>query len=415
MQIQTLEELRQADEMSLRFTRGGFSCGDTLTAASAASWHQEEIADLDLVPGVGDATVAAFERTRLVHSLGVLSYELYSVAETQARFVLELALRERFISWFDGSLTLVRNEEYQAVEMARYADVMDAVGPKGSHRKGWRLHCLSGQDIAFRGGLRDLIGWAHADGLLRGQRNRFRLEAAIDLRNESAHPEGTSTVSPVDSAWAIKHLADLINQLYEPDMRQQRRDRFVAFLGWDAAGRRWVQQRPDLEDFANDSTLSCASFLMCGEEPWPWGCDSWYERTALPSSYLWGPGTVAEAIAWHDSQMPEGDNVDTIDRWFAIRQGPSSLETIDAATLHSVREADRDGVWSLVQADSPGDAVNHVRHLDGVNHLVPTGDGCEECPATVRAVGSWRDVSAAASSVQIASRGRPIMHLRIPW
>jgi hypothetical protein len=62
-------------------------CGSRLwprRAARSCAYQQEAISLADLVPAVAQSTRNAFERVRLLHAYGVLSYELFTAAEDLA-------------------------------------------------------------------------------------------------------------------------------------------------------------------------------------------------------------------------------------------------------------------------------------------------------------------------------------------
>ena len=99
MIIKTLEDLQQPDEASLRFTPLGL--GPKMRPEDAAEYQQKIIARFDLSSQVPETTRNSFERVRTIYSYGVLCYELYTVAGDQARLVIEQALRDRFLPFYD--------------------------------------------------------------------------------------------------------------------------------------------------------------------------------------------------------------------------------------------------------------------------------------------------------------------------
>lgn len=70
MDIKSLEELRQADERTLRFAPLGLALGGMLRPEDAAVFQQETISHAELVPAVTESTRNTFERLRLLFSYG---------------------------------------------------------------------------------------------------------------------------------------------------------------------------------------------------------------------------------------------------------------------------------------------------------------------------------------------------------
>ena len=99
------------------------------------------------------------------------------------------------------------------------AERFDAVGRILSGReahlqlRGWKLL----GHPAFNGGLRSLVDWARQEDLIKGSRNRARVEALYLLRNIVAHTHGSLTVSPADAHRSIADAAELTNHLFGVD------------------------------------------------------------------------------------------------------------------------------------------------------------------------------------------------------
>lgn len=92
-------ELRQADELTLRFTPMGFGMSVKLRPEDATEYQQQVIAAADLAPGVAEGTRQSFERLRTVFAYGVLCYDVFAVVHDHALLVLEQALRDRFVEF----------------------------------------------------------------------------------------------------------------------------------------------------------------------------------------------------------------------------------------------------------------------------------------------------------------------------
>lgn len=93
MDIRTVEELTEPDDRTLRFTPVGLSLAGPLTKEDAAAYQQEAIAGFDLVDVVPEQVLEAFERLRMIHTYGLLSYDLFTVAHQQAPMAIDIALR----------------------------------------------------------------------------------------------------------------------------------------------------------------------------------------------------------------------------------------------------------------------------------------------------------------------------------
>lgn len=101
MGIRSLEELRRADERTLRFTSLGLATGGKLRPEDAAVYQQEVISHAELVPAVAEGTRNTFERLRWLHAYGVLSYNIFTAAEDLSHLVIEQALRDRFVEFYE--------------------------------------------------------------------------------------------------------------------------------------------------------------------------------------------------------------------------------------------------------------------------------------------------------------------------
>src|SRR5690242_19873185 len=91
MDIRSLEDLRQADEQTLRFIPFGFDTGGMLRPEDAAVYQQEVISHAELIAAVAEGTRNTFERLRLLHAYGVLSYDMFTAADDLAQLVIEQA------------------------------------------------------------------------------------------------------------------------------------------------------------------------------------------------------------------------------------------------------------------------------------------------------------------------------------
>ena len=122
MIIKTLAELAEPDEASLVIRP--LDIDPARVAEGVAEYRQSLVAGFELVDEVPESTRNGYERVRTIYSYGVLCYELYTVAGHQARLVVEQALRDRFLPFYDGKLTFVdkANVEHE-VTIERFNDL----------------------------------------------------------------------------------------------------------------------------------------------------------------------------------------------------------------------------------------------------------------------------------------------------
>src|SRR4051794_19873216 len=88
----TFEGLTTPDPRTLSF--GPLGLGGQLPTEKAVEFQQAVITRFPLADPVADHTRRAFERLQRMHIYGVLCYDLFTVADSQASLVLDLALAE---------------------------------------------------------------------------------------------------------------------------------------------------------------------------------------------------------------------------------------------------------------------------------------------------------------------------------
>ncbi|QXC60551.1 hypothetical protein KSP35_19855 [Aquihabitans sp. G128] len=400
MKIKSLDELRAIDERSQRSTPWGFAMDGMMNEADAVRVHQDQVAWPELVGDVPSATVAAMNRVRLTFAYGVLDYDLFTVAETLSRFVLELALRERFVAFADGHLTFVDVDGTVVVDpVITYGDVVALVGHQPKRGKGWKVE-QAGIEPKFNGSLSALRQWARSNGLLRGQANRVKESALLGLRHEAAHPTGSWTGGPSGIAESIRHTGELINQLWGsptpggkhyPAPVLQR----PTIIACTDGGRSTMSVESFLADQSDVQGATCVVFGLCDQDT-PEFCHTWFDQTVLPSRYLFGPATVEETVEWLVRNRPAECHVDTLDRLFIDVVGsdewPLRLETLTPT------ERDLgDATFRVILADSPWDARALARETDHPDDAAtpepnrpPRADPKER--AQLIATGTWGSV-----------------------
>jgi hypothetical protein len=96
--VDVLAALQKPDPRSLFWIAGAKSPED------AAAYLQRVMAQFDLPASVPETVRRSFDRLRTVYQQALLCYDLYTVAGDQARLVAELALRERFVEFYSGTV-----------------------------------------------------------------------------------------------------------------------------------------------------------------------------------------------------------------------------------------------------------------------------------------------------------------------
>lgn len=93
--------------------------------------------------------------------------------------------------------------------------------------------------------------------------------------------------------------------------------------------------------------------------------DSLFEVTAYPCELLWGPTSTADAVAWAERELPQGDTVDVLDRLFLVQHHKDRLylPRRPEITALGLTGSERAGTWSLIRADSPVEAFVHARNV----------------------------------------------------
>ncbi len=409
LSIMSLDDLRQPDDRTLRFTPLGLSLGRQMRPEDAAEFQQQVVAQFELAPQVAEATRRSFEDLRTIFPQGLFCYEIFTLVNDRALLVLEQALRDRFVGYHRGTVTFVdpATNSRHAVQVGNYEHVQEALK---AHRT-WQLLLDNGQTLKFNGMLGGLRAWARQLGMLRGQRNRATEQALSNLRNLVAHPTGYHLVTPVDAARTLRDLAEIINhlwgeltpggRLYPAPLRRE-----VVVLAWDSAGARIYTALANQLSNAVDPTDQ------------PWQCiilravfrpdqriadpglteyDSRHEITNYPTELLWGPGTITDAAAWFDRHEPCPDESDYLDRTFAIRYDGSYLYLpMRVEVAASLPTTDHPGNWYVIKADHPNDAYAHVRNLLVGTGCVKRGE-CTNCTAETVSVGRHQDAVASMS------------------
>src|ERR1700728_4108600 len=239
MEIKSLDELREVDERTLSFSPLGL--GGKMRPEDAARFQQEVVCHPEVASGVPQPVRDCFDRLRMAHAYGVLSYDFFTIAHDEPQLALEFALRERFVEFHNGTVAFRdAGGDLHHVGTAPFRQLQAEI--RRHEIDEWRLVISrTGGAIRFDGMLDSLLRWAHEEGLLPGQRNRARDRLFRHMRDYVAHGAGDHLLMPVDSAEAIRDVGEIINQLWglatpggrlypEPIRRE------VQLVGWSPRG-----------------------------------------------------------------------------------------------------------------------------------------------------------------------------------
>jgi hypothetical protein len=422
MDVRSLEELREADERTLRFTSCGFDTGGMLRPEDAAVYQQEVISCAELVPAVAEGTRNTFERLRLLHSYGVLAYDMFTAADDLAHLVIEQALRDRFVEFHDGRVPFEDAcGEVHEVPAVSFDVLYEQIHAEDRLRKPqrWRLRLRrTGDLIYFDGMLDSLMRWARREGLLRGQRNRHLEPVLRKIRNYVAHGEGHHLVMPVDSARTISDAAETINQLwgsstpggrlYPAPVRRE-----IQTVAWNTGGSvmSGLASLPPDPQFAD---WTCVVVRAVLHDDGLARFDALYETTTYPCDLLWGPGSWDDAAAWLKQAQPASDEVDVLDRLFLIQHHEGRIylpRSLDVAA--GLTGDERHGMWYFIRADFPSDAIGHARALIAGQCLSQDGP-CPRCAADTVAVGTWQEMTDLVVIAGLPVKPRRPQDIKVP-
>lgn len=367
----------------------------TLKPEDSADFLRDQV-NVELALGVPDDLRAAFDRICGVHKLGLLDYQMFTVAWQLCLLMVEYALGARFVAFYEGSVPFLVGKDEARIGAIRYSQVKEVLGGPLKKKKPSLPPPYSGH---FQGSPSALFSWARTHGLLDGQRARFLERVWIEQRNFVAHPDSRLVLTPVDSAREIRYIAELINRLWGEstndghiypgsvtrEVAVQIRHSGVSISAGPVDAFR--NGHHDVEGVAVVIRADRRDYMTLDPS-------STFETTSFPAEVLWESGTVNEAIAWFDAEKPLSDSVPWIDREFAIRVTPDgSVDRARSIQSAVSSESATEGVWHVVRADLPSDAVAHVRRFVsgsiGDQPACTSKGPCPSCAAETLTVGQF--------------------------
>ena len=385
-EAKTLDALCTPDSASLKTAPLAFP-GPWTDPNVAARSHQLAIVRAVLVDEVPEYTRKLFARVRSVYTYGIFSYELFTVAADMSWLVLNHALGERFVTFYDGKIPLVRSGsgERRTLPAPNFQAIYDTLTSwwrRGPNADPWCVELRStGQPLRVSPSMRGLFDWARAEQLLHGQRNRLLETIFPKFRVSAAHP-GYHIQTPGSAARDLNDVADLINHLWGRTVPGGRLypapvGREVLVIGWSGTdsvveipGTTFMLETPTHSPVGPSDAYIVIRGVRFDDRFYEY--DASWESTAYPTEFLFGPADALEVREWLTASDPQPDNVEFLDRLFVMRihEGRVSLPRRPEVVLGLPRTR-REGTWWLVRADHPLDAFNHVRHLNAGTSCKP--------------------------------------------
>lgn len=177
----TLTELLALDDMTRAFWPLGLS-GALMPSEDSLRSLRDSIDRADLVAEVPEEVRNNFERVRKTYLYGLMEYDLFTVADDDARLILEGALRVRFMTYYEGQITVIRDKSTKVISGSSFDDLYKRVQGKDV------LVTRDGQHHSLSLGMGGLLAWARKERLLEGTAFRDRRQSngqATELRSAS--------------------------------------------------------------------------------------------------------------------------------------------------------------------------------------------------------------------------------------
>jgi hypothetical protein len=387
----TLTELVTLDDMTRAFWPLGLS-GALMPPDASLLNLRDSIDRAALVDEVPEEVRNNFERVRKTYLYGLMEYDLFTVADDDARLILEGALRVRFFTFYERQITVIRNGNTKVISGSSFDDLYRRVQGKDI------LVTRDGQRHPLSLGMGGLLAWARNERLLEGQRSVSGDKTMGSLRNYVAHPSGFHRHGPPDAARTLCRVAEYINKLWGTDTPGGRvfpgpieRVPRVAALSAKGAGFTTFTRVSQVREA--DPTLQDATFAVYLAAPEEELCDihgemsfrhrPGFQWTDLPCDLLWGPGSQSDLVGQLDRFEGDAlnDRVQHLDRLFVIRVNGEKID--DPRSPSDFHACDStEGSWHVIRADHPYDALRHVRdHREKPPSELNDGS-CPDCSVT---------------------------------
>lgn len=402
---QSLSELLTVDDMTRAFRPLGLS-GALLPPDDSLTYLRDTIAQAQLIPTVPETVRNNFERVRKTFLYGLMEYDLFTVADDDARLVLEGALRLRFVTLYEGEITLIRGGQPKTLRGEWFEDFYKRL------KRDDILVLRDGRHFDLSLGTSGLFNWARQERLLGGQRSVGNDKTMGRLRHYVAHPDGFHRHGPPDAARTLTRVAEYINKLWGADTPGGQLfpapiDRIPRVAALSADGKRGITFSNVYSVRKGDPVVDGGSFAVYRASPAQELYDvagglhfayrPGFQCTRLPCDLLWGPGPLEQLLPdlarYEDGALD--DCVSHLDRLFVVR---ARGEEIDAPRSPADFETstENDGVWYVIVADYPEDALWHVRRHGRHSSSERVSIRCSECCVTELGCFQERgDVSAA--------------------
>ncbi len=380
MDIKTFDQLTTYDERVMHMADINPATGLVEPITSPLVSIQRMVADCDLALAVPAHVRAQFDACRKTYMRGCFDYELFTVAEKHALLTLEAALGARFLTHYPSGVPLEdENSATHRLQATYYDEVTTAMRRGGTHpHKGNRKAGWIVQDHPrFNGSLKSLLGWARAEKLLRGQRNRVVEGALYHMRNRAAHPHGPSLVMPGQAAGIMRDIAEIINHLWGRETPNGRLyptplDIDLFYVHWFADGS-MVNHIAGLRSVREGDRESAGPWALIEavdvDEAHHWSprCDT----TMYPTRCVWFGDSWNDAVTQMAAYRPPGRQIsqtDWMDRTFAIRlctEGMGLDVPRSPAQFRQLAQVDRDTPttrWLIARADHAGDVAPYIQY-----------------------------------------------------
>lgn len=379
---------RNPDPRTLHF--GPMGLTGTLPADYSKRLLEEDVEWMQLGKRVPEPVRSQFQKLIGTYLDGLYRYEHFTGAERDSYRVLEAALKTRFLEHYNCQIPIVTDVTEQLVEVHRFEEVRRLVTRSGASLRGHRR---------FDGSFASLLRWARAERYFYGQWNRIRERATLGLRNELQHTEHDVLVMPPDAGRSLSLLFQWIQRLWGYDTPGGNaypcavpRGLWVVGLGPLTGEATWFPL-DHLADAVDDDRDGRAWYVVLAVEREDLG--SWqpgFECTGAPVDEVWGPGSWDElTVAVRETiDRRLSDSVDLLDRLFFVRAVPAGFEAPrSAAQVAAVTHHGPDERWTVVRADAPGAAMQHLTGYTPGPHA--SQGPCTSCSVEVVLAGSRRE------------------------